>query len=204
MDIRLNLATRPLENTRRFISLAATAGIILVGLFIFLSATAFNTWRENRDMREETNRLQSEMAGFRDQRRDLEQFFKQDETKRVMDRAAFLNGLIEQRSFPWTRIFMDLERVLPTGARVVSLAPKREEGRIELSMTVGAQNDDAKVRLLKALEESAEFERVVVSSESRREGSAEGDPITLELAARYRAADRAVDASRAAAQKGGQ
>ena len=209
MQIRLNLATRPLENTRRFVFAAATAGVVLVALLIVLSNSAYHTWKQNREMREEMSRLQSELRDFRDQRRELEEVFRRDETKRAMDRAAFLNGLIEQRSFPWTRIFMDLERLLPPGARVVSLAPKREEGRIELRMAVGAQNDTSKVRFLKALEESAEFERVLVTSERRKDAATgEGDPITMEVSARYRAAAPAVSGSGGSkpattAQKGG-
>lgn len=188
MEIRLNLATRPLENFRRFVFVCGTIGALLLGWFYFLGVQAYRTWNENKVMREEMARLQSDLREFRTQRKELEEFFRRDETKRVMDRAAFLNGLIEQRSFPWTRIFMDLERLLPAGARVVSLAPRREEGRIELRLVIGAQNAASKVKFLKALEEAPQFERVVVNSESRKEGTAAGeDPVSIELAARYRA-----------------
>lgn len=204
MEIRLNLATQPLENTRRFVFISSSVGAVLLVLFVFLGAQAYATWNANRVMREEMAQLQSDLRNFRTQRRDLEEFFRQDETKRAMDRAAFLNGLIEQRSFPWTRIFMDLERLLPPGARVVSLAPRREEGRIELRLAVGAQNDASKWKFLKALEEAPQFERVVVSSESKKEGTGGGeDPVTIELAARYRAYDDPV-AKKAAAAKGAQ
>lgn len=203
MEIRLNLATRPLENTRRFLLLSGTAGVVLLAVFFYLSSEAVRTWKENREMREEVGRLQSDLADFRSQRLGLEETFKRDDTKRVMDRAAFLNGLIEQRSFPWTRIFMDLEGLLPPGARIVSLAPRREEGRIELRMTVGAQNDGSKVKFLKALEEAPEFERIVVKSETRKDAGQPGgeDPITFELDARYRAIGPDA-ARRAPAQKG--
>ncbi len=205
MEIRLNLATRPLENTRRFVALSGIAGVALLALFVFLSTESVRIWKENREMREEMGRLQNDMADFRSQRRELEDVFKHDDTKRVMDRAAFLNGLIEQRSFPWTRIFMDLERLLPSGARIISLAPKREEGRVELRMIVGAQNDESKVKFLKALEEAAEFERIVVNSERRKEAGQSGggeDAITLELDARYRTQGPAPAKPAAPAQKG--
>jgi len=205
MEMRLNLATRPLENTRRFVFLSGAAGAVLLLLLFFLTAQTYRTWKENREMREEISRLQSDVSGFQTERRDLESTFKTDETKRVMDRAAFLNSLIEQRSFPWTRIFMDLERLLPAGARVISLAPKRQEGRIELRMVVGAQNDAAKVKFLKALEEAPEFERVVVNSERRKDqnGGAGEDPLTIDLAALYRLQEPAAKPKQASlAQKG--
>ncbi len=207
MEMRLNLASRPLENTRRFLFLSGLAGGVLLILLAVLSVQSFHTWKENREMREEMGRLQSELSDFRSQRRELEEVFKRDGTKRILDRAAFLNGLIEQRSFPWTRIFMDLERLLPPGTRIISLAPRREEGRIELHMTVGAQNDASKVKFLKALEEAPEFERIVVNAEARKERTqgGEADPVTFDLDARYRMQDSPAPAKRAAlAQKGAQ
>lgn len=204
MEIRLNLATQPLENMRRFVLASTVAAVVLLAGCFWLGTHALQTWHSNRQMREEVGRLQGELGEFRAQRRDLEEFFRRDETKRAMDRAAFLNGLIEQRSFPWTRIFMDLERLLPTGARVISLSPKREGGRIELHLTIGAQNDESKVKFLKALEEAAQFERVVVMSEARKEGaSGEEDPLRLELVALYQA-EKEVAKPAAAARAGAQ
>jgi len=190
MEIRLNLATQPLENTRRFLFTAGAAGAVLLILLFFFSAQSYRTWKENGEMREEMARLQSDMRAFQEQRRELEELFKRDETKRVMDRAGFLNSLIEQRSFPWTRIFMDLEGLLPVGTRVISLAPKRDGGRVELHIVVVAQNDASKVKFLKALEDAPQFESVVLNTETRKESSGgEEDPLTLEVSARYRLQD---------------
>jgi Tfp pilus assembly protein PilN len=187
MHIRLNLATKPLENQRRFLLGATLAGGAALALFAFLTLETYRTLRANREMREETSRLQNELRDFRAQRRELEDFFKQPETRRVMDRASFLNGLIEQRSFPWTKIFMDLEQRLPAGVRVVSIAPKRKDEQIELKLVVGATSDESKVKFLKTLEEAPEFAAVQVTSESRGKagtGHAE-DQVVVELLALY-------------------
>lgn len=202
MQNRLNLATRPLENTRRFVMLAAAAGTVLLAALVFLSVHAFGTWKANREMREEVGRLQDELREFRSQRRDLQEFFKQEQSKRVMDRAAFFNGLIEERSFPWTGIFMDLERLLPPGARVINLAPRRAQGAIELRMMIGARDDLSKVRFLRALDDAPQFERVVVISESRKDAAGDDDPLELELVAVYRA--EKPPAKNAAIRSGGQ
>jgi len=187
MQVRLNLATRPLENHRRFLLGATLAGGAAVALFAFLSLQTYATLRANREMREETSRLQNELRQFRAQRRELEDFFKQPETRRVMDRASFLNGLIEQRSFPWTKIFMDLELRLPPGVRVVSIAPKRKDEQIELKLVVGATSDESKVKFLKTLEEAPEFAAVQVTSETRGKTGAghEDDAVVVELVALY-------------------
>ena len=48
-------------------------------------------------------------------------------------RAAYLNSLIQQSAFPWIQIFMDLERILPEGVRVVSIEPKMSGDTVQLT-----------------------------------------------------------------------
>ena len=69
--------------------------------------------------------------------------FKSPAAQQVLDRAAFLNSLIDERSFPWTKIFMDLEQTLPPGVRVVSISPRLVNGRAEVQLKVGAATDES-------------------------------------------------------------
>lgn len=188
MKVRLNLASEPLENNRRFLLGAALVALLAVGLLALLSREAYLGWRENFEAREEIARLQREIAEFRRHRRDLEDHFGRPDTRRVMDRAGFLRGLIDQRSFPWTQIFMDLERLLPEGVRVVSIAPRMDAGRVEVRLTVGATSDEAKLKFLTTLEQSGEFRRVQVLSESRPARPGEADHVLMEIVAYYTSA----------------
>ncbi len=47
-------------------------------------------------------------------------------------------------------MFMDLEKVLPAGVRVVSIEPKQDKGRVEVKFIIGAASDEAKVKLLES------------------------------------------------------
>lgn len=187
MKVRLNLATHPLENNRRFLLGALLAGWLGVTLLVVLGVYNLRVWRTTREWRSEMSLLQSENREFRGQRRDLEEFFKTAEARRVLDRAAFLNDVIERRSFPWTKVFMDLERSLPEGVRVTSISPRMQGGRVEVRLVVGAANDEGKLRFLKTLEESPEFSRIQVIGESRPARVEETDRVVLELIAWYAA-----------------
>ena len=103
------------------------------------------------------------------------------------DRAAFLNGLIAERSFPWIKVFMALEKNLPTGVRVVSIEPHLEADHLELRFTVGATDDGGKLKFLKALEDSPEFSEIQVLSEARTGKQTDVDHVVLSLQARYAA-----------------
>jgi Tfp pilus assembly protein PilN len=186
MRPRLNLATAPLENQRRFLAAALAVGLPALVLFVVLGARVVAEWRATGERRAEISRLEGDIQRYKQQRSELVQFFESPDTRRVMERAAFLNGMIDQRSFPWTKIFLDLERELPIGVRIVSLAPHLISGHVELKMVVGAQSDKGKLEFLKTLESSPEFSKLLVVSEQHPTRSEEGDQVLLELVAQYK------------------
>ena len=188
MRVRLNLATSPLENNRRFLlGWSVLGAVAFIALMVF-GVRAYRDWSADRALRRDIARLEREMNQLRDGRdgrRELEEFFKRPDNLRLRDRAAFLNTLIEQRSFPWTKIFMDLEEILPEGVRVISISPKMVAGRVEVKLTVGASNDDAKLKFLRALEASKAFSRIQLLAETRPVRQGEADQVQLELLTWY-------------------
>src|ERR1700675_4583971 len=104
MIIRLNLATQPLESNRRFAVGATTIGTLGLLAMLFLSWHAYAAWRADKAFRADETRLEGEMNALQAERGALEQFFNQPAITQRRDRAAFLNSLITQRAFPWTRI----------------------------------------------------------------------------------------------------
>ena len=127
------------------------------------------------------------MSRLQVQRGNIEAFFNQDLTIQQEARDAFLNSLIAQRAFPWTRIFMDLERNLPVGVRVVSIEPKLVADHLELRFNIGAADDESKLKFLKALESAPEFSQIEVFSETLSDHPGDPDRIKLSLQARYSA-----------------
>src|SRR5271168_3585396 len=124
MKVRLNLATHPLESNRRFALGAVLVGGVGVLAMVLLSWHAYSTWRSDVAIRNQEAQLQRDMQQLNGRRADLEAYFNRPDSVRRRELAGFLNNLIEQRAFPWTKIFMDLERSLPDGVRVVSIEPR--------------------------------------------------------------------------------
>ena len=185
MKLRLNLSTRPLDNKRPF--LAAAGALLVVGLLIFLllGHAAYTSWRSSRDLRAEISRWQGDIHANRAKQAELEAFFQTSQAKQVLDRASFLNSLIGQRSFPWTKVFMDLEQILPPGVRVVSISPKLENGRAQVELMVGAESDESKIKFLQNLERSKVFTDIQVKDDRHADQQSTGDKITVQLTAWY-------------------
>jgi type IV pilus assembly protein PilN len=160
MQVHLNLATKPLETHRRFLAGAGLIVFIAAVVFVALGWHVYSVRKADEELRSRTEKTRQEMAQLESKRKDLEIYFGQKEIASLHDRAAFLNGIIDARSFNWTQMFMDLERILPGGVRVISIEPKQFAGQVEVKLIVGAANDEAELKFLHALEGSKQFTRI--------------------------------------------
>jgi hypothetical protein len=182
MQLRLNLSTAPRENKRPFLAGASLLGTIGLILLLVLSHQAYQSWRANRDIRRNIADLERQIQISEQKQAALEGYFKTPQAEQVLDRAGFLNSLIDERSFPWTKVFADLGQTLPAGVRVVSISPRLEHGRALVKLTVSALTDDSKVKFLQTLERSKDFAEIQVQNEHREQNSSD---ILVDLTAWY-------------------
>lgn len=188
MKVQLNLATAPQANNRPFLAGSALIGAAALIVLLLLAHQAYSSWRNQRQLRAEISALQSRIRSSQSQQEKLASYFHGPEARRVLDRSAFLNSLIEERSFPWTNIFTDLEHTLPPGVRVISISPQLENGRAEVKLEVGAETGASEVRFLKAMESSRAFSGLVVNDVKPSSGDARTsspDTIVIDLSVWY-------------------
>src|ERR1700689_5020956 len=185
MRLQLNLATAPQANNRPFLVYSALLGTLGVLALAVLSLAAFRSWHANRELHADMARWETSIRTDQQRQRDLGSGFRTPGAQQGLDRSAFLNSLIYERSFPWTKVFMDLEETLPPGVRVVSISPRLVEGRAEVTLEVGATNDEGKIQFLQAIEKSKMFSGMVVTSERRSDQPGAPDKIVLNLTVWY-------------------
>jgi Tfp pilus assembly protein PilN len=186
MNVRLNLATKPLESQRKFYVSAGLAAFLGGVLFLALGWHVYSELRAKEDLRRKEQDNARLAAQLQVRRKELDDFFARPENAKLKDRVAFLNGFIDQSNFDWTRMFMDLEKTLPVGVHVMSISPQIENGRMFVRLTVGALTDDAKLKFLRAMENSPAFTNVVLLSvREGGPGGPGGDRSVLELNAFY-------------------
>jgi Tfp pilus assembly protein PilN len=184
MQVRLNLATNPMETHRRFLAAATVVAVLGGLLFLDLGWHFYSLRKADAELRARTQKVQSEIDQLQAQRRELDAFFSKQEDAHLRDRAIFLSSVIESRSFNWTQMFMDLERTLPPGVHVVRISPTLDKGTLAVKFMVGAVNEAAKLKLIKAFEDSKSFSHVRLDSE-RTATVAGVDPLTIEFSAVY-------------------
>ena len=187
MRLRLNLATKPLESHRRLLVGAGLTAFAAAIVFVALSLHVYTARKADAELRSRTEKMRQEMAKYEAQRAELDAFFKRKDIASLNDRANFINGIIDLRSFNWTQMFMDLERILPAGVRVISIEPKQASGHVEVKLTVGTTNDEAELKFLHSLEGSKEFSEVQVQHRffPNQVGNKTGDQLVVQLTTLY-------------------
>ena len=68
--------------------------------------------------------LQNRTTQLQRERQANEARMRQPQNQAVLERSQFLNALFARKSFSWTAVMMDLERVLPAGVQVTSIEPQ--------------------------------------------------------------------------------
>jgi type IV pilus assembly protein PilN len=182
MKARLNLSTKPIQTHRRFLAASGVVGAIAALIFLGLGWHVYSIRRADAALRQRVEEIRLEMVSLEQQRKDLEQFFDRPENARLHERSAFLNTLIDEQSLNWTQMFMDLEKILPAGVRVLSIQPKLDKGRVQVKLVIGAMSDEAKLKFIHALEQSRSFTQVQLLNEKVADpGSPGNDRVNVEL-----------------------
>ena len=86
---------------------------------------------------------------------------------------------------PWNVANSFTAHSCASGVRVVSISPRLVEGRAEVTLEVGATDDQGKIQFLQAIEKSKMFSGMVVTSERRSDQPAAPDKIVLNLTVWY-------------------
>ena len=185
MRLDINLATRPYRDLRQFLMTWGTGAAALALLTIALGAYTIYGWHNSRTMREQSSQLRSEIDKLDRERSEAVGLLNQPQNREVVSQAGFLNELIVRRSFSWTRLFMELERIMPPRLRVLSITPAlNKQGQIEIHMQVGGDSRPPALELVKRLEDSPSFRQAELKSESFGNLSS-GDRVQFDIASIY-------------------
>jgi type IV pilus assembly protein PilN len=157
MRISLNLATRPFVELRPlFARLRLAMGVLAV------LAIGFGFWLHSLNAKakaaqSQMDALTAKTQSYQHERQVNEARMRQPQNQGVLERSQFLNTIFAQKSFSWTAVMMDLEKVLPVGVQVTSLEPQiAKDGSVNIRLRVSGDRDRA-VQLVRNLETSARF-----------------------------------------------
>lgn len=172
MQVAINLASRPYQDEGRFYRRWGTGLALLfvfTGFLIWASVSHYQSsqhdWASARQAQDKVDRLKTEAA-------QAQRVLAEPQNRGTRDRSAFLNAAILRKSFSWTHLMMDLEKVMPSGVRVVSIAPAvDEQSHFVLKFVVQGQTREGAVQLIRNMEKSQNFRSPELVSEAHAQGA---------------------------------
>ncbi len=157
--IPVNLATDPFRRDRPILVASAALGILLLLALAVQIGAIVSARDQAAETRTMLDKLDRQLSAVKTDQAKLDGTLSKPENAEVLDRSRFLNSLIERKSISWTRIFADLEKVVPYQVRLVAvrLPQVDSQNQVLLDMVVGADSPGPVFELLRRLETSPQF-----------------------------------------------
>ncbi len=189
MRININLASNPYEAAREY---ARRMGMLVAGLAVLavgLLGYILYQRSQTRDIDRQIAEARQEITSLDAEKAQAQAILNQPQNRDVADQSQFLNNLFARKALSWTKVFSEMERLMPPNIHVVSMKPEfNRENQLVLHVVVATGARDKAVELVRRMEKSPHFRSPQVEAESTlAEGSAgpAGGNIQFDVAAVY-------------------
>lgn len=185
MRIDINLATQPYEDLRKFWLRWGPPLVLLSVLTLWLLysviAGLILAHRDNTLIHER----RAQIASRDSEKSAAEALLNLPQNRTTRDRSQFLNELFQRKAFSWTRVFEDMEQVMPARLHVVSIQPQMgDDNQLEIRLTVAGESRDRALELVRRMEASKRFQQTHIVSE-RLMSAQNGDNVEFDITAQY-------------------
>ncbi len=179
---RLNLASKPFRN--RTLPWLLSAGILIISLFffIFLYAQSQNVRTEAELVKASSLEIEQELKVYQEK----EQQVKQQLTPGQQQLLIAAHKLVIQKQFSWSRLFSDLENILPggvsvSGINVENVALRNGRTEAELDFTVLSRDYRHVMGMIDNMNSSGLFRAEMRGQDLQRSDSGDYSEYTLHL-----------------------
>jgi hypothetical protein len=156
--ISINLASEPFRRDRPFVIASFGLSFLLAATLAVLSYLMMTGSDEALEARQLVEQTRTDLAKLASEQARLEGILRKPENGEVIERSVFLNQLLLRKGISWTRIFSDLEKVVPHNVRLISVRPQvTANNEIYLEMVVGSQAPEPFIEMLMRMEGAAQF-----------------------------------------------
>jgi hypothetical protein len=159
IQVPINLASEPFRRDRAMLVGSAALVVLLIALLAIQVSVILSERRQAAEVRVTLDRLNAQLSVIASARSQLTATLRKRENAEVLERSLFLNTLIDRKAISWSRIFSDLEKVMPYNVRLVSvrLPEVDSDNQVLLDMVVGSKDVLPVLELLKRMEASPQF-----------------------------------------------
>jgi type IV pilus assembly protein PilN len=157
MKIDLNLSSRPFVNYRKFYLISGS----LLGLLLVVSFWNFSQYRSSHERRKafveslSSDQMRQEAMGKDEEK--LLRSLQTAETSDFLDLVEYVNQLINRRTFSWTHLLNDLEKLTPPNLQLASIKPRNRGTDLLIEIVVKGRVTQEMIQFVSNLENSGKF-----------------------------------------------
>lgn len=201
MNKRLNVATKPFTNR-------ALPWVVTVALVFFSLVALVFVVRSTREANAKAEMVQAEIGSLNQQEQSIEK--EAEQVKKLLTREQLqslksAHELVDRKRFSWSRLFADLEAILPGGARVSRIAVRQvrtQGGRTvaDLELAVVAKSPTIVTDMIADMDQQGIFQ-AELRAQNLQKGKGEGGSeyeLNVQYSPRASFASSADQATRAA------
>lgn len=172
MRVNINLATQKYEDSRAFFARWGTAVAAAALVTILLGTLATLNYSDTEKDRKTSSDKRLQIAEVESGRVANEAILNRPENRDTREQARFWNDVIDQKSFSWTRLLSDMEKIMPARAFVISVKPALDVDKMDiarglkLDLVIGGEKHEDAVELVRKMEGSDHFRQPYIKSES--------------------------------------
>jgi hypothetical protein len=167
MRVNINLASQKYEEVRQFYVRWGSAVAATAALTVLLLGLAALNYSDSAQSNRRIKELEQKVAALEQVRAAAQAFITRPENHEVTEQKNFWNGQFARRSFSWTQLFNDLQRIMPARAYVNSVHPElTPEHRLKLNLVIIGDKHDFPLELVKKMEKSERFRNPKIGDES--------------------------------------
>ena len=167
MRFNLNLASQPYEAARQFrrrmstvVAALALVAVMLISDIVYQRIHSRGINRQLSEVRQEIDRLNREEAQAR-------AILNKPQNRDVAEQSDFLNQLFARKALSWTRVFTEMERLMPYDLHVVSMKPEyTKTNDLMLRIVVATGSRGRAVELVRRMEKSNHFRQAEIVAEN--------------------------------------
>src|SRR5256886_10068222 len=144
-------------------------------LALIVVCSTLTGWVSARKDRDLIRQRRAQIAARDQEKAQAEALLSRPEHRNTRDRSQYLNDLFQRKAFSWTKVFEDLERVMPPRLHVVSIRPEMGSGaELNIKLVVAGESRERALDLVRKMEASQRFQQARIDQERTDPGQAVG------------------------------
>jgi Tfp pilus assembly protein PilN len=178
MRLNINLASQKYEDVRQFYyRWGMITGFVAI-LTVLLLVLAVINYSSSSKSNERISELQQRIASLERERAEAAAISNRPENHDINEQKNYWNRQITRRSFSWTQLFNDLQRIMPARAYVNSVHPEiTPDNRLRLTLIIAGDTHDNALELVKKMERSERFHNPTLNNETSQKDARTGAPL---------------------------